>query len=165
MTKEEIIKKLVTKDNFKTVVDICLKENIEISSVTNYLPDICIYYEQDELCETLYEVKLKNKRIKFRVGNEILSGVNNFFKHYKNISEFHIPGKKYIVIPNLIRKKHWFKESNYNEIGYIPHSLSSPAIESKDTKTYYINGDEISYKDWNISRRQLKLERILDIDI
>jgi len=159
MTKKEIINKLISKENFKLAVEICISEKIEMNIPIDFFPDIVIY--DDDESDYIYNIDLNNENLKFKVNNKFLSGAYNFFKYYDKITEFDYMGVIYRVIPCLIKNIHWVSNEDFQEIGYDLHSLSGPSIETGNNKRYYINGQKKTYKDWNMARRKYKLERIL----
>jgi hypothetical protein len=164
MDKQEIINILVTKENYDKVIDICINDNLIIPN--KYSPEIYIYHETSHLLNSTYlddYTEININSISFVVNGETKSGINDFFKNYKDISEIKLSDVTYRVIPHITNGNHYYKssDSDYTEIGYSCHSLNKPAIEYYDKKIYFINGSEIEYKDWIKLNRSEKLANIL----
>jgi len=173
MTKQEIINKLVSPQNFKDVVEICLKEDLVISHEYCF-PDVVVYineteYHQKETgefkdCGGWISVNIKTA--KFEVDGVIMSGIRNFFINYNKITKFILKGNIIMkVIPHINNgTEHWYSSEDYDhfEISYDCHSFSGYAYESKNDKRYYIEGDRFDMDDYQKECREFKLSRILD---
>ena len=173
MTKQEILDKLATRDNFHEVVDIALQENLERNSRLS--PDILIYTHTEKGEIRFTNLDIKSILVSFRVNGEIMQGVTNFFKHYKKITDFyditHDPYHfHWKVVPNIVSGHDmWYKdfEARHYEISYDCHSLSGPAIIITESgkiyeKEYYADGQKISIKDWKKLVRKEKIKRVID---
>jgi hypothetical protein len=176
MKKENILDKLVTKANFHKYVEICLSENIDIK--LKYAPEINIYLEGDgnwiEIVDYLSYIPEDKYNLEFEVFGDMLTGTNNFFKYYKDITKFvltlNYEVRTYLVIPDLIDGKHWIinEDEDWQEISYDCHSYSKPAhiIDNGKTITeeYYINGRLKEKEEFLKISREHKLKRILKND-
>lgn len=177
MTNKEIIDSLVTKENFDKVVEICLKENIQITQQWSHvLPSLNIYHHKDGnklrwskiFSEDLWSFKTKDGK-EFNHNN-----LNDFFIHYKDIVEFtkldKISKTVFKVVPNIVGKnEHWYKDSGHYEISYNCHSFTESAltvyrynnsVEYLHKSEYYVNGMLTDKKEWLMLSRENKLFRI-----
>lgn len=156
MELQNIVDKMVNKQNFHKYVNICLENNLLIKSKCK--PDIVVYLSDDE---ENYEIN--PEKYSFVVDGEIMTGNNNFYKNYKNITKF-IKGKlelyvePFYISKEMVKKGEiWYKDDEWCEISYQVHSYQYP-MKGK----YYIHGEKYKYEEWIKISREQKLKRILD---
>jgi len=173
--RQDLLNEMVSKRNFKKYVDICFREGFKIENL-EFAPDIPLYFN-----DTWAKINFNNKDIEitFIVKGQVMSGVENFYKHYKEITNFKktytFDGQTYIssfdVIPYLVDGNQWYIDEKTDvdghfEISYSLHSVGGPAYiktcdgEMYDEK-YIIDGDELEYEVWLQENREKKLKRVL----
>ena len=190
MTKQEIVNKLATKGNFHKYVEVCLHEGLSIEKL-KFAPEIYVYYDdtdylhketgeyRDVSCDKV-KINLKVKNLQFEVDGELMTGVNNFFKHYSKITKFIITEEysytcteiTLIVKPSLLNGIHWSKDdvNDHYEISFECHSLHDVSMSQKVNdvvinEKYYVDGVRFTEEIWKKESREQKLSRILGVDL
>lgn len=188
MTKQEIVDKLATRENFHKIVEVCLHDDLEITQ-TSCFPEINIYmnsteYNQKETGEFKDEsswLTVMVDRDSFEVNGEMMTGVKNFFKHYKEITKFirveenfekHLPDS--ITTIWKVSPHDWYRSTDsadgHFEISYDCHSLHEHAMiiivnDVVINERYYVEGERLHREDFLKESREFKLSRILGIDL
>lgn len=171
MNKFKIIKELCQPTNFKKCVEICLEEGFDIGELKYHtFPQLLIYHDEDGNNLRWTDISFSGKNeMEFLVSDKWMKGVNNFFKHYKEITKFKNKNYIFVVKPNIIGKNHWYEsnEMDHFEISYDCHSTIGPSLIFRNgnmwsgENLYYINGMKISKLDWLKYNREEKLKRLL----
>ena len=194
MTKQEIVNKLARKENFHEYVEVCLAEGLNIEKL-NCLPEINIYMDdnnynaietgkfQDKCTWSRVNIVNEIDRLtEFEVNGVLMSGINNFFKHYKEITKFvqttydrmqASPGSSTIiwkVKPNIRFGAQWSKSYEHYEISFDCHSLHEPALvqmigDEIINERYYVVAERLHFNNFIKESREHKLSRVLGIDL
>jgi len=199
MTKQEIVNKLCCKGNFHNYVEVCLHEGLEIQKL-DFLPDVNVYHDfipedKDPINWAGNWTTLNIGKIRFQINSDgnWISGVEEFFRHYKEITKIEYSRKKsgllsvnldgdyittWIVKPNMVGGKHWtidndFSADGHYEISFDAHSYSKPAMIDKHTnygeeiikERYMIEGSEVTKDVFIMESREHKLARLCGVDL
>ena len=136
MDKQELVNKMVTKGNFHKYVEVCLSEGLKIEKI-QYAPDILVYHDyiQDEFNVSYAGnwTYLSLINLRFKVNDEWLSGVENFFKNYQNITKIEqkvgqtggLVKKSWVVIPNMIGGNQWTRDRDFSAEGHYEISFNA----------------------------------------